>query len=142
MKWIDDKVIDDEKFNEDKNNIKERIVQWIKRHEFNQKDGYEPQMTIKKFFDAYSEGRIRIGYGDALDIFLTSNEEYAKFTYDPEYHKIIESLKRLHDSRNAKAENAAKPTTNVSSGNTLLGAEEQINPETGAYLFPTFFVTP
>lgn len=39
-------------------------------------------------------------------------------------------LKRLHDSRNAKAENAAKPTTNVSSGNTLLGAEEQINPTT------------
>jgi hypothetical protein len=98
MKWIDDKVASDERFNEDKNNLKNRIVQWIKRHEFNQRDGYEPQMTIKKFFDAYSGGRIREGYGDALDSFLTSTDEYAKFTYDPEYRKILESLKRLHDS--------------------------------------------
>lgn len=39
-------------------------------------------------------------------------------------------LKRLQESRNSKAEKAAKSTTNEPSGNTLLGAEEQINPTT------------
>ena len=39
-------------------------------------------------------------------------------------------LKRLQESSNAKAENVAKPITNEPSGNTLLGAEEQINPTT------------
>ncbi len=39
-------------------------------------------------------------------------------------------LKRLQESSNAKAENVVKPITNEPSGNTLLGAEEQINPTT------------
>ena len=100
MKWIDNRVYDDPKYQLDKNTLEQQVNEWLKKYDFRKREnGYEPQMTVDAFFKAYSNGLIKEGYGDALDSFMKNTDhEYLKYTYDPNYPQLIEQLKRLHDS--------------------------------------------
>ena len=100
MKWIDNRVFDDPKYQMEKNELEQEVKDWLKKYDVRKKEyGYEPQITVDAFFNAYSNGLIREGYGDALDSFMKNGDkEFLNYTYDPRYPGMIERLKRLHDS--------------------------------------------
>ncbi len=100
MKWIDNRVYDDPKYQLDKNALEQQVNEWLRKYDVRKRgEGYEPQITVDAFFKAFSNGLIKEGYGDALDSFMRNGDhEYMKYTYDPNYPHLIESLKRLHDS--------------------------------------------
>ena len=94
MKWIDNRVYDDPKYQIDKSVTEQQVKEWLKKYDVrNREFGYEPQITVDAFFKAFANGLIREGYGDALDSFMKNTDrEYVKYTYDPKYPLLIEKL--------------------------------------------------
>ena len=87
MKWLDNKVYDDQKYQIDKSVTEQQINEWLRKYDVRKREnGYEPQITVEAFFKAYSNGLIKKGYGDALDSFMrNASPEYVRYTYDPKY---------------------------------------------------------